>query len=244
MRAILQIFVTGFSFVFVLTCTAGEMSYSPYVGKNYPMNVYWGDTHLHTLNSPDAGLVGNTKLGPAAAFRFARGDTVVANNGMRARLKRPLDFLVVTDHAEYLGIIPMIRAGNPTLLKTKYGRRWHDLFKGGPKKAYQAALEVVNSIGVRDEKIKSVKIKRSVWSKHTRIADRYNQPGKFTADWFDLVVADLAFIGHGNIIDLLMLLAGLVEPALDHLYTVQVGAIGVLDHPDQEGRGLARRCLA
>ena len=64
---------------------------------------YFGDTHLHTSLSPDAGLAG-TKLGLDEAYRFARGETVTSNSGQKAALKRPLDFLVVADHAENLGL--------------------------------------------------------------------------------------------------------------------------------------------
>jgi hypothetical protein len=77
-------------------------SYSPYAGKNYPMRVLWGDTHLHTANSVDAAAFGNT-LGPEEAYRFARGEQVISATGLPAKLSRPLDFLVVADHAEGLG---------------------------------------------------------------------------------------------------------------------------------------------
>jgi hypothetical protein len=156
-------------------------SYSPRAGRNYPMEVYWGDTHLHTTYSPDAGLVGNVKLTPADAFQFARGDEVEAHNGMRAKLNQPLDFLVVSDHAEYLGLIPNIRKSDPKLLANEYGRRWHDLFMSGPDGAYEAALEIVGTIADSDERIKSPEIKRSVWQYITKTADQYNDPGKFTA---------------------------------------------------------------
>ena len=76
--------------------------YSPYVGRNIPDRVLWGDTHLHTSLSPDAGLTGTT-LGPDEAFRFARGAVVTSSGGLKAQLRRPHDFLVVSDHAEYLG---------------------------------------------------------------------------------------------------------------------------------------------
>ena len=156
-------------------------SYSPRAGRNYPMEVYWGDTHVHTTYSPDAGLVGNVKLTPADAFQFARGDEVEAHNGMRAKLNQPLDFLVVSDHAAYLGLIPSIRKSDPKLLANEYGRRWHDLFMSGPDGAYDAALEIIGTIADGDEKIKSPEIKRSVWQYITNTADQYNDPGKFTA---------------------------------------------------------------
>ena len=100
--------------------------YSPYVARtatdaNLAEGVYWGDTHLHTSYSTDAGMMGNT-LGPEAAYRFARGEEVLSAAGMRARLIRPLDFLVVADHAENLGLAPMIAESNPELLKNEWGR--------------------------------------------------------------------------------------------------------------------------
>jgi hypothetical protein len=87
-------------------------NYSPYVERkvvdsNFAEGVYWGDTHLHTSYSTDSGMMGNT-LGPDMAFRFARGEEVISSHGMRVRLIRPLDFLVVADHAENLGLAPFI----------------------------------------------------------------------------------------------------------------------------------------
>src|SRR6185369_10275541 len=83
--------------------TAGKAEYSPYLDQGYPDRVYFGDTHLHTSYSTDAGMVGN-RLGPEEAYRFARGEEVTSSTGLRARLQRPLDFLVVSDHAENLGL--------------------------------------------------------------------------------------------------------------------------------------------
>jgi hypothetical protein len=100
--------------------------YSPYVQRiaadsNLAEGVYWGDTHLHTSYSTDAGMFGNT-LGPEEAYRFARGEEVLTSHGERARLIRPLDFLVVSDHAENLGLAPFIDESNPELLRSEWGR--------------------------------------------------------------------------------------------------------------------------
>jgi hypothetical protein len=65
--------------------------------QNFPNSVYFGDTHLHTSYSTDAGMAGNT-VGPAEAYRFALGYEVTSSTGQRAKLKRPLDFLVIADH--------------------------------------------------------------------------------------------------------------------------------------------------
>ncbi len=105
-----------------------------------PRNVYWGDTHLHTSFSPDASLTGNVKLTPAEAYRFARGETVTAHNGMKARLDRPLDFLVVSDHAEYMGFIPMVRQGSPEALSTEWGAYLSREIKKGGDASYAAAV--------------------------------------------------------------------------------------------------------
>ncbi len=81
----------------VVTAVTGaaqsDTPYSPYAGRDYPTNVYWGDTHLHTTNSPDAWSFGNRILTPDEAFRFARGAEVTTQSGPRLRLRKPLDFL-------------------------------------------------------------------------------------------------------------------------------------------------------
>lgn len=87
-------------------------TYSPYAGRNFPSRVFWGDTHLHTALSIDAGAFGN-QLGLDDAYRFARGDEVTTSTGLKARLSRPLDFLVVADHSDSMGFFPDLFAGSP-----------------------------------------------------------------------------------------------------------------------------------
>ncbi len=108
----------------------GKAEYSPYLDQGYPDRVYFGDTHLHTSYSTDAGMFG-TRLGPEEAYRFALGEEVTSNTGLRVRLQRSLDFLVVADHAENLGLAPMIAESNPELLRSEWGRMVHDLVKSG-----------------------------------------------------------------------------------------------------------------
>ena len=98
-----------------------KVQYSPYPKETFPNQVFFGDTHLHTSYSTDAGMIGNT-LGPEEAYRFARGETVTSSTGVPARLNRPLDFLVVSDHAENLGLAPAIAESNPELLKNAVGQ--------------------------------------------------------------------------------------------------------------------------
>ena len=104
--------------------------YSPYVGQSHPDRVYWGDSHLHTSYSWDAGLVGNT-LGPDEAYRFAKGQQVMASSGQPVKLVRPLDWLVVADHAESLGVAVLIERSDPAILASEVGRTTHDLYKKG-----------------------------------------------------------------------------------------------------------------
>ena len=85
------------------TVALAQTQYSPGIDAEYPRNLYWGDTHRHTRNSPDAFSLGNMNLSQADAYRFAMGQELRTHNGMRVRLKRPLDFLVVSDHSEHLG---------------------------------------------------------------------------------------------------------------------------------------------
>ena len=121
-----------------------EVKYSPYPDQNFPDRVFFGDTHLHTAYSTDAGMVG-ANLGPEDAYRFARGETVKSNTGLQARLRRPLDFLVVTDHSENLGLAPAIAESNPELLKNEWGKMEHDLVKSGREggiKAYENWMAV------------------------------------------------------------------------------------------------------
>jgi len=122
---------------------AGQKIYSPYVertaqDKNFAEGLYWGDTHLHTSFSSDSGMIGN-KLGPDEAYKFAKGEEVISSTGQRTRLIRPLDFLVISDHAEALGPAPMIAESNSDLLKTKFGKKWHDMVKAG--EGYEAFRE-------------------------------------------------------------------------------------------------------
>jgi hypothetical protein len=159
--------------------TLGKAEYSPYLDRGYPDRVYFGDTHLHTAYSTDAGMLG-CRLGPEEAYRFARGEEVTSSTGVRARLQRPLDFLVVADHSENLGLAPMIAESNPDLLKTGFGRLVHDLVKSGkPGDAYNAWGEKMLA---RQDPLKgSETITRSMWERVTAAAEKYNHPGKFTA---------------------------------------------------------------
>ncbi len=156
-----------------------EESYSPYADVDYPTNLYWGDTHVHSSWSPDAGGAGNEKLTPLDAFRFAKGEPVVAHNGQTIRLRRPLDFLLVSDHSEYLGLYPMLEEGFPALLATETGARWLGLLKEGRRSSIGG--EFAMSLAMGRDIIGDRSFVPVVWKRAVDHAEHMNEPGKFTA---------------------------------------------------------------
>jgi len=161
---------------------AGMPSYSPYAGRGFPTRVYWGDTHVHTDNSLDARGFG-VRLGPEEAYRFARGEEVTTSNGMRFQLSRPLDWLVVSDHSDGMGAMKEIITGNPNLLKDPQVRKWHKAFREGGETAFEATMEVINAFsqGKIPEVVLDRTFQQTVWDDYIEIAERYNEPGRFTA---------------------------------------------------------------
>jgi len=154
--------------------------FSPYVGRTYPTRVFWGDTHLHTSISVDAGTM--NRVGQEDAFRFARGEEVTSTGGLRAKLARPLDFLVIADHAEMYGLMPQLLSGDPEVLSTEIGKKWYTaLTSGNRDTVFATAMEIVASLSGKVAPIKSDKAVRNAWQAYTALADRYNEPGRFTA---------------------------------------------------------------
>ena len=151
--------------------------YSPYVDQYFPQNVYFGDTHLHTSWSADAGLAGAT-LGPEFAYRVARGEAVTSQTGLPFKLIRPLDFIVVADHAENLGIYDYLERGDPILKASENGRKWLKYFQAGEgiKAAYE--WSAFNAEG--KDPIDSAEMKMNVWERVIANAEKYNEPGVFT----------------------------------------------------------------
>ncbi len=157
----------------------GGHSYSPYPEQNFPNRVYFGDTHVHTTYSADAGMIGNT-LGPEEAYRFARGETVTSSTGLPAKLARPLDFLVVADHAENIGMAPLLAAKDPELLATELGGKLSAAVEAGDLPgAFRMWSDSKNS--GKDALASNPKIYENAWKTITAAAEKYNEPGLFTA---------------------------------------------------------------
>ncbi len=157
-------------------------AYSPYAGRNYPTRPFFGDTHLHTSFSMDAGAAG-ARLTPRDAYRFARGEEITASSNQPVKLSRPLDFLVVADHSDGFGFFPQLMSGDPELLATPQGRKWYDLINEG--KGAEAAFDIIQSFSAnkmpKGFPVPGTKAYRSAWQEVIKAADAYNQPGRFTA---------------------------------------------------------------
>ena len=144
--------------------TARPKEFSPYANRGFATNVYFGDTHLHTSLSMDAGMFGN-RLGLDDAYRFTRGEEVVSSGGYKARLGRPLDFVVVADHSDGMGFFDMLSKGDPVIMEKEEGRRWNAAFNEGGEAAVQATLELIASFsqGTFPWKTNDPKLMRPVW---------------------------------------------------------------------------------
>jgi hypothetical protein len=163
----------------------GQEHYSPYAGRNFPTEVFWGDTHLHTGMSMDAGAFG-ARLDPDDAYRFARGEELTSSTGQQVKLDRPLDFLVVADHSDNMGFFPRLYAGDPEMLADPTGRRWYDMVREGGPKGVEAATEIIIAFsqGTFPEALASLPgsaAYRSAWEVAIDAAEKYNEPGHFTS---------------------------------------------------------------
>jgi hypothetical protein len=165
--------------------SAAAKAYSPYAGRSYPTRVLWGDTHLHSANSGDAFTTGN-RFTPEQTYRIARGEEVISTTGLPARLPRPLDFVVLSDHSEGLGLITEVYNGNPALTGDSTVARWGRMIKEGGEVAATAVGELIgaqasNSLPavLTDPKVAGP-LMMSVWQRAAAMADKYNEPGRFT----------------------------------------------------------------
>lgn len=150
------------------------------------MKLLWGDTHLHTANSIDAFGFG-VKLGPEDALRFARGEEVTSTWGLKAKLERPLDFLVIADHSGGLGATKALYDAPGFMIRDPTLRRWHDEMHKGPEGMQRITAELIDRVG-RNDLPKSLtdperqrKTSTNIWTGHSTLVERYNEPGTFTA---------------------------------------------------------------
>jgi hypothetical protein len=162
-----------------------QKHFSPYAGRNFPTQVFWGDTHLHTALSMDAGAFG-ARLLPEDAYRFARGEELTSSTGLRVKLDRPLDFLVVADHSDNMGFFPRLYAGDPEFLADPTGKRWYEMIQKGGQESVKVAAEIIVAFsqGTFPEKLMSLPgslAYHSAWEETIEAAEKYDEPGRFTA---------------------------------------------------------------
>jgi hypothetical protein len=182
-------------------------AYSPYAERSFPDQVFWGDTHLHTGLSMDAGLFG-ARLGLDEAYRFARGEQVMASSGQPVKLGRPLDWLVIADHSDGMGFFKDLAAGDPDILKFDQAKPWYEGLKAGGEASVAAALDLIGTFSqgeidpeMMGEYSPGGKTYASIWERVVDAAERFNDPGHFTAligfEWTSLVAGNNL---HRNVI--------------------------------------------
>jgi len=182
-------------------------AYSPWAERSFPSQVYWGETHVHTGLSLDAGLFGNT-TGPDTAYRLARGEQVTSSTGQPLKLSRALDFLVVTDHSDMMGIATDIQRGAPNILANPKGKEWAEGFAKGGQAAGEAAFDLITNFSQGTVPVELVEqyspgavIYDGVWEKIIKAAETYNEPGRFTAFiGFEWTSVPKGFNLHRNVI--------------------------------------------
>ncbi len=172
-------------------------TYSPYAKRNYPARPLWGDSHVHTNLSTDAGLAGN-RLPPEMAYRFARGEEVESSLGIPAKLSRALDWLVIADHTDGMGLVDDLLAGNQEVMKFEQVQKWNKALIEGGTAAAEAKVDLVKtfSAGEVDPELMAMYAPgspkyRSLWEKAVADAETFNEPGRFSAligyEWTSLI---------------------------------------------------------
>jgi hypothetical protein len=179
-----------------LEAAFNEDSFSPYANRHFPSQVFWGDTHLHTSVSMDAGAIGN-RLGPDEAYRFARGEEVTSSTGVRAKLSRPLDFLVISDHSDNMGLFTLLYEANPVLVgKSEIARELSGKIRRGGQDGMEAGMYIVtnfanNTLDKSLDILPGSKPYKTTWNLLIDAAERFNEPGRFTAfigyEWTSLI---------------------------------------------------------
>jgi hypothetical protein len=194
-RTILFVVVGASASVPFLMAEEKAQDYSAYSNEKHADGVYWGDTHLHTNLSTDAGLKGN-RLSPDQAYKFARGEQIVSSSGLNAKLSRPLDFLVVADHSDGMGFVADLFAGSDYVVADPQGKEWHDRINKG--EAGEVGSEIISKFSqgefppaLAKAFIPGSDVFKNVWQQIVDSAERNNTPGLFTAfigyEWTSLI---------------------------------------------------------
>ncbi len=161
-----------------------QSTYSPYANRDYPTQVFFGDTHVHTGLSADAGGAGTTLM-PRDAYRFAKGEQVTSNMGLPFKLMRPFDFYMITDHTDAMGAITDIIEGAPEIMKSESGRKYHEDFNAGGNTAADAMWRLIGEFG-QGQLDPALNYQpghpafERTWHQIVDAAEEFNDPGNFT----------------------------------------------------------------
>ncbi len=172
----IRLSVLTFFLSFLALSALGEKAYSPGVQSDIPREVFFGDLHLHSRASADSYAMGNRSLTARDAYRFAAGEEIEASSGLPAQLRRPLDFLAVTDHAEFMGVLNALTEKDPELMSSPLGKRW------GAASTDEFLTSFVESLSnpdpVRDDVPDDLEWR--IWRQLTSVAEEHYRPGAFT----------------------------------------------------------------
>ena len=146
--------------------------------KNPLRDVFFGETHLHTSWSFDAYVFGNTLAGPEEAYQYALGKPIRHPAGYMVQIKRPLDFLAVTDHSEYMGTVRLANDPQSDLSKLPIAEKLKVRSKEDIQKVYLFLATSVITEPIKE--LIAPEVAGSVWKRVVEIAEKYNQPGRFT----------------------------------------------------------------
>ena len=150
-------------------------------GPNPLKNVYFGEEHMHTTNSPDAFVIG-TRGTWEDAYKWAMGEEIVLST-TKEKIKKstPLDFVAITDHAEYFGVMPSLIDPNDPLYNTELGKKMRDP-NAKPSDSDSAINQILGSLisGNPMKEFVNPELSMGNWKRYVDTANKYNKPGKFT----------------------------------------------------------------
>ncbi len=150
--------------------------------KNPDREAYFGETHVHTSWSLDAWLFGNRITDPGDAYKYFKGEPIKHPLGFEVKIETPLDWAGVTDHSEYVGVIKLANDPNSPISKLPAAQPL--IIRANT----QAEIERIFVYGVRVlmggppvKALMSPEVAGTVWKENVELAEKANQPGKFTA---------------------------------------------------------------
>ena len=160
----------------------------PLIGGNLPAtaqpnpdrNAYFGEQHVHTSWSFDAYIFGNHVTGPADAYKYAKGETIKHPLGYDIKITTPLDWMGVTDHSEYAGVVRLSNDPSSSISKLPIAEK----LKVHDAADIQRIYLWLGTSMIKEQPIEALvkpEISDTVWKSNNDAADAANEPGAFTA---------------------------------------------------------------